>query len=274
MSEADTHRQYEVERELANRLRAAKDRTARRALYPVVYTDRIDLVPSHPLAQRAASVDRQREEVRRQFGLVKPFLRRETRFLELGPGDCALAVEVARHVAKVTAVDVSDALYDHLEQQANFELLLGDGVTVPVPSSSFDVAFSSQVLEHLHPEDALDHVREVARALAPGGVFVCVTPNRLAGPWDVSRHYDRVATGLHLREYTLTELRRLLREGGFSDVRCFISARGRHLSPVLGSSWLRPLEAMIEPIPFALRRRVAGALGAFKIVAQKSNAAV
>ena len=33
------------------------------------------------------------------------------------------------------------------------------------------------------------------RALKPGAVYVCITPNRLSGPHDISLYFDSVATG-------------------------------------------------------------------------------
>jgi len=46
---------------------------------------------------------------------------------------------------------------------------------VPVPASTVDLAYSNQVMEHLHVEDGLEQVRNIYNALVPGGAFVCVT---------------------------------------------------------------------------------------------------
>ena len=74
-------------------------------------------------------------------------------------------------------------------------------------------------MEHLHPEDAFEQLRNIIRALAPGGRYVCITPNRLNGPHDVSSHLDREATGFHIKVYTVTELARLFRAAGFAKAR-------------------------------------------------------
>jgi SAM-dependent methyltransferase len=87
-----------------------------------------------------------------------------------------------------------------------------------VPPGSIDIAYSHQVIEHVHPEDAIDQLAEIYQALATGGKFICVTPNRLNGPHDESRMFDEVATGFHLKEYTITELGHLFRQTGFSKV--------------------------------------------------------
>ena len=59
-----------------------------------------------------------------------------------------------------------------------------------------------------------DAVRRDADVDAPGpdgvGVYICITPNRVSGPHDVSRGFDEVATGFHMHEYTGREIRPLV----------------------------------------------------------------
>jgi hypothetical protein len=62
--------------------------------------------------------------------------------------------------------------------------------------------------------------------LRRGGAYICVTPNRLNGPHDVSQHFDPVATGFHLKEYTVGELTRLFRRVGFRKVQALLGSRG------------------------------------------------
>ena len=58
-----------------------------------------------------------------------------------------------------------------------------DGARLPFSTASFDVIESMDVIEHT--PDPLDYLRELARVLAPGGVVLLVTPNRL---WPVEQH--------------------------------------------------------------------------------------
>ncbi|HEX5983686.1 MAG TPA: class I SAM-dependent methyltransferase, partial [Solirubrobacterales bacterium] len=138
-----------------------------------------------------------------------------------------------------------------------------------LPPDSVDLAFSHDVVEHLHPDDMLDHARAVLRVLRPGGVYVCITPNRLSGPHDVSRHFAESPEGFHLREYSATELAAALRQSGFSRVKVFLAAGGHRLSPLLPAAVVRPLEAAIGALPRRLRRRAARCLAAVKVVAVK-----
>jgi hypothetical protein len=82
-------------------------------------------------------------------------------------------------------------------------------------------------MEHLHPDDALEQLDNIYASLAPSGVYLCRTPNRLNGPHDISKYFDPVATGFHLREYTVSELRQLFMQAGFSRTRLVIAAKGR-----------------------------------------------
>ncbi len=96
---------YRVERELADRSRlASKDE--RRVLYAAVYDELFRRLPDHEQIEMKADVAAQAPETALQFGMITRFLRPETRFLEIGPGDCALAMMVASRVACVYAVNV------------------------------------------------------------------------------------------------------------------------------------------------------------------------
>jgi len=71
---------------------------------------------------------------------------------------------------------------------ANFTLIISDGCSIPAQRNSVDVAYSNQLMEHLHPDDALEQVHNVLDVLKPGGVYICITPEpdhratrRLAG---------------------------------------------------------------------------------------------
>jgi SAM-dependent methyltransferase len=124
-----------------------------------------------------------------------------------------------------------------------------------VKSGQVNVAFSYQLVEHLHPVDAREHVANVYKALAPGGVYVCVTPNRLNGPHDISKYFDTQASGFHMKEYTTWELASLLRSAGFSSVRLLFGARGHFMQ--LPPAPVRQLEKVLSPLPRAVRMRVA-----------------
>jgi len=247
---------YLVERQLADRLRQA-GASERAALYSAVYDELFRRVPDHPQLTRKGSPAAQEHAVATRLQLLARFLDPDSVFMEIGPGDCSLALAVARRVRRVYAVDVSAEITRQQSPPDNFELIICEGASIPVPAGSVNVAFSYQLIEHLHPVDAREHVVNVHRALAPGGRYICVTPNRLNGPHDISRFFDTDARGFHMKEYTNADLTNLLTEGGFSRVQLLCGARGRLF--LVPASPVASLEHLLGGLPFALRHRIAKA---------------
>ncbi len=248
---ADLRRHYEVERELADRLRAAPAE-ARSALYRALYNELFARVPDHPQNVWKDSPEQQAARTAEQFRLLEPFLAPETAYLEIGAGDCHLARTVAGRVSRAYGADVSDQIASSVDRPANFELLITDGSHLPLPTGATTVAFSNMLVEHLHPDDFVTHLIEVHRVLAPGGVYVCRTPHRFAGPTDISGYFDREATGFHLKEYTAGELAARFRAAGFARVGFRARLKGR---AVAAPAWgVKLVEAGLAVFPYRARR--------------------
>lgn len=258
---------YEIERELAGRLRAAGSREARRHLYGDVYRELSERVPYHPLVTQARDGPARAAAVGPQVRLLRPWLNDQTRFCEIGAGDGAVARSIAPLVRSALALDVTNALAPEITVAGDFEFRVFDGFDLGVPDGSLDLVYSNDVVEHLHVDDMLEQTAAVRRALSPGGAYVCVTPNRLAGPHDVSRDFGEVPDGFHLREYTVTELAAALRTAGFRKVRIVLTISGRRLGPVMPAAVVAPLEALLSPLPARPRRRLARLLAAVKVIA-------
>jgi len=245
---------YLIEKELAARLRSST-RADRRHLYMSVYDELFRRVPDHPQLTLKREAQSRRREVLDRLQLLRAYLRAEATFLEIGPGDCALSIEVARRVRKVFAVDVSREIGAGVQLLSNLELAISDGCSIPVPVGSIDVAYSDQLMEHLHPDDAVEQLGNIYRALAPGGVYVCITPNRWSGPHDVSRYFDEVATGFHLREYTVGELTRMFRGVGFRKAQVLIGGGGSHVT--VPAVFVSMLETVLGMLPHQFGRTLA-----------------
>jgi len=94
---------YAVERELADRVRAAATPEERRALFATMYEELFRRVPDHPrLAQRAANTAYRDRNVAWNLAQLAPYLRRGCHFLEIGAGDCALSARVAASASACT----------------------------------------------------------------------------------------------------------------------------------------------------------------------------
>ena len=248
---------YRIEKELANRLRNA-GREQRRYLYAAIYDELYRRVSHHP--QLICKKDSKLRLVTafRQMRLLKHFLSPKSTFLEAGSGDCSLSLEVAKHVRKVYAIDVSEEITKGEMLPQNFELIISDGCSIPVPESNISIAYSKDLMEHLHPDDAFDQLQNIYKALTPGGNYICITPNRLSGPHDISKYFDNVATGLHLKEYTVTELCELFRKAGFSKISTYIGGEGIYLK--FPSFPIKMCEKLLSILPFTLKRRIANTL--------------
>ena len=245
---AQIREHYEIEKQLAERLRSSTSEE-RKNLYTEAYDELFRRLPHHPMLVDYSPADK-RKQLEKDVRRLQTFISPETIYLEIGPGDCAVAFEIARQVKKVYAIDVSSEITKRVETPENFELILSDGSSIPLEAESVDVAFSNQLMEHLHPDDSFQQLENVFRALKKGGTYFCITPNRLSGPHDISRAFDATATGLHLKEYTVTELDALFRRAGFSDTRDFLDVRQIFL-PV----WpYKIAEKLLDVLPPKLRK--------------------
>lgn len=245
---------YVVERQLADRVRNAGTWEERRALFATMYDDLFGQVPDHPrLAAHGADTEWRDRHIGWNLAQLKPYLKPGCTFLEIGAGDCALASRIARDAKQVYAVDISDQTQGSLP--ANVKVVLSDGRSVDVPAESIDVAFSDQLMEHLHPDDAIEQLRNIHRALKPGGVYMCVTPNRIYGPSDISAFFDDEPRGFHLKEYTLKEIREIFQRAGFPRSHVYIGARGFFLRC---PAWLAgAVESGLAALPVSWRRSLA-----------------
>ena len=242
---------YEIERELAQRLRTAP-RDERRSLYTALYDELFRRVPQHPLLIRKGDPADAARRTAWKLALLERYLRPEMVVLEVGPGDLSLACALAPRVRKVYAVDVSEEIMRRGDLPPNLALALSDGCSVPVPERSVDLACSNQLMEHLHPDDAVEQLGNLYRALAPGGLYVCVTPSRLSGPHDVSQYFEDTATGFHLKEYTYGELAPLFRAAGFRRLHAYLGGRGVYARFPLAA--IGAAETLLEALPVGLAR--------------------
>lgn len=242
---------YAIESKLAASLLAAPQEQRQR-LYCDVYDELFRRVEDHPQLQIDPA--RRRREASDKLRFVRRFIDADSCLLEIGAGDCVFSRLAASEVRRVVALDVSEVITAAGAGVENLDVVLSDGTSIPVPDASIDVAYSDQLMEHLHPDDVRAQLDNIARALVPGGAYICVTPNRLTGPHDISRSFTERATGLHLREYTNWEVEGLLLGAGFRHVQFFAGGRRRYvrLPPCL----VVLMEKGFASLPSSLRHRL------------------
>ncbi len=138
--------------------------------------------------------------------LVAAHVRSGDRVLDFGAGVGTLTRVVAKRIGKMECVEIDSRQRAVLEQQGfHCYPSLED-----VPRESFDVVYSSNVLEHIF--DDVDALRRLRMALRPGGRIVLYVPA-------FQSLYTAMDAAIgHHRRYDVPTLRTRMIEAGF-DVR-------------------------------------------------------
>jgi SAM-dependent methyltransferase len=105
-------------------------------------------------------------------GMCRAALDGAKTILEIGAGPSNSTTEFLASIAPVVGLDLSSEV---LENSHVSEARVFDGRVIPFSDASFDGCVSNYVLEHV--EYPLDHFREIARVLRPGGTYLFRTPN-------------------------------------------------------------------------------------------------
>ena len=100
------------------------------------------------------------------------------RVLEIGAGTGKQALELKNRGFDVEAIEIASS---HYSDDRIFPIVDFDGRHIPFPDASFDIAFSSNVLEHI-PDLTQTHA-EIARILKPTGYAVHVLPTHVWRFW-------------------------------------------------------------------------------------------
>lgn len=106
------------------------------------------------------------------------------RILEIGGGTGYQAKRLSEDGYTVDSIDIPDSNY---AGQLEFPVQAYDGRNIPFPDNSFDVVFSSNVLEHVSDLPYLQ--AEMKRILKPGGYCVHLMPTGAWRFWTNVAHY-------------------------------------------------------------------------------------
>lgn len=143
-----------------------------------------------------------------------------SRVIEIGSGAGSLARYLTDHDRPCVATDISRER-GGARKNDSVEWHSTDGVNLSdyEDGCKYDFVLSTQVIEHLHPDDIAHHFQGALALLKPHGSYIFNTPHAFLGPADLSRVFalDR-ARFMHLKEYTHLELGTLARRAGFSKM--------------------------------------------------------
>lgn len=107
-----------------------------------------------------------------------------SRVLEIGAGAGWQAKALADAGFLVSAIDIVNGGYEH---ERVWTVNDYDGSTIPFPDDSFDVVFTSNVLEHIPHVESFQ--AEIHRVLSPNGRAVHVLPTASWRIWTSLSHY-------------------------------------------------------------------------------------
>ena len=131
--------------------------------------------------------------------VAEPWLRKDARLLEIGPGGGKWTVRLSPQVKDIVAFDVADTMLERTrarcarEDVANVSCVLGDGNGFTgVRDESVDIVFSYDVFVHIALEDTVMYLNEINRVLKPGGVAILHhAVNDVKPAWDrIESHND------------------------------------------------------------------------------------
>lgn len=129
-----------------------------------------------------------------ELDCVKRYFHPATHVLELGGGNGFQASLLDSLGANVKSIDVALPR----GQRTFFAVEIYDGLTIPFSDTTFDVVFSSNVLEHV--QDINEMMAEIHRVLKADGIAVHILPTPVWRFWTSLTHYAYLAMrGLGLR---------------------------------------------------------------------------
>jgi SAM-dependent methyltransferase len=148
--------------------------------------------------------------------------------LELGPGKTLETLQFARErgAKYVIAADIINYHSPESAHRRGVDYRLFDGVRLPVPDGSVDVVWACYCMQHFRDPQAM--LKEIHRALRPGGTLICRVDLRdhyhmfVSGrQYDCLRHSSSLWRWMawnrssYVNRLRLSEWQRLLGETGF-----------------------------------------------------------
>jgi SAM-dependent methyltransferase len=261
--------QWEQERAFARRILAAKKGSTQRS---EAIGQAYDTVPQifaaiHGFGGAAPVMGVHSRHIR----LVLDLLRRqqkcgiEPRLFEIGFGAAKLLQAVRDAGIPFAGIEMSRTLrqkaveslgHEH-EENLHVGDFLQDGPWAR--NAPWSLIYWNDVWEHIPPDEIGDWLQRIHRLLPPGGQLVTITPNWHMRPFDATAlaYPPRTeAQGLHLKEYTLREVRKMLYAAGFANVATPLAVLPERF--VLCGSGLTGLKCLLEPVsewmPYAAAR--------------------
>ncbi|MEK7568581.1 MAG: methyltransferase domain-containing protein [Patescibacteria group bacterium] len=138
----------------------------------------------------AEDFSRTRGKFWKELLFVRDMIPKGARLLDVGCGNGRFLGSPLDESIDYTGIDFSEGLIsvarERYDSRAHTTFVAGDALTLPFPDHSFDIVVSFAVLHHI-PSRAyrVEFLREVARAVKPGGLIIITA-------WNVWRAKPRI----------------------------------------------------------------------------------
>lgn len=213
---------WELEKKLANTLRQSKKRD-RWKVTTDCYREFYNQLPW--LKELNHSVDTHFFEKRARV-MSRLMGTSVKRIYEIGSGTGRILSRLAGegHLCRGMDIFTARGLEDK-KDQSNLTIGVSDGVHLDrfERTRSFDVVFSENVIEHLHPDDLFEHFQSVYSLLDKGGKYILKTPHVFSGPHGLEKIFGlKILQGFHLKEYSYCEIRALAFQSGFRSIKAVV----------------------------------------------------
>lgn len=217
--------------------------------------ERVDLGSQEEYANLVVTLLQQQK----QGDFAEPYL------FEVGYGSGILIAEIERRGFAIGGIEISSILHDQavrfVNPQSASNLLVGNVLDLEITDLCRrpSMIYWNDVMEHIAPDEVLLYLKRLHDLLAPGGTLVTITPNWLRRPSDITADFNPPRTqsrGLHLKEYRLAEVVRLLKMAGFNRISGPLCAvRGRLIVSRFSALTLKTaVEPILNRLPLKIMR--------------------
>jgi SAM-dependent methyltransferase len=139
--------------------------------------------------------------------------------LDVGVGTGIFALELMKHGADITGIDVSERMLEIARSKGVQNVAIGDAVSLDFPEESFDLVLSITALEFIKEPDKA--ISEMVRVCKKGGRVVVGTLGS-GSLWALKRsraaRKDAASVFRDARFYSFGELKRMAEKHGYNTV--------------------------------------------------------
>jgi len=168
---------------------------------------------------------------------IIPFLTESSIILDVGCGVGRLEKQLCSYCREIYAFDVSHTMLKiarrRLEGISNVRLQNCNAARkIPFPEAMFDLCFSFHCLQHMEKEDSYLALKEIHRVLKPSAIAILHFPSFTSRTYySLFKEMYNKRDNARVRSFTEPEVRTILTDVGFSDLKVEYTCLNRFVKP-------------------------------------------